>query len=72
MLEKLFKIFCAVFFIAFMTSIVGALIWSVFRYPEAILIPVLGLLGIVLCMSIPSMMVTGYDEIMSWFESNKS
>ena len=72
MLEKLFKIFCAVLFVVFITSMGGVLIWGVFRYPEAILIPVLGLLGIAFCMSFPAMMVTGYDEVMSWFESNKS
>ena len=70
MLEKLFKIFCAIFFIAFITSMVGVLIWGVFRYPEAVLIPVLGILGIILIISIPAMMETGYNEVMSWFKPN--
>ena len=70
MLEKLFKIFCAVFFIAFITSIVGVLIWACFTHPEAILIPVLGLLSLTLLMIIPAIMDTGYDEVMSWFKPN--
>ena len=72
MLEKLFKIVCAVLFIAVITSIGGVLIWGVFRHPDVMLVPVFLSLGFILLMSIPAIMETGYDEVMSWFESNKS
>ena len=72
MLEKLFKILCAIFFIAFITSVGVFMLWACFTHPDAILIPVLSLLALILLISIPAIMHTGYDEVMSWFKPNKS
>ena len=73
MLEKLFKIFCAVFFIAFITSVGAFFLWAGFKDPYAVLIPVLGMLGMFLLICIPAIIDTGYNEVMSWFKpSNKS
>ena len=70
MLEKFFKILCAIFFIAFITSVGVFILWACFTHPDDVLIPVLGILGFILIISIPAIMDTGYDEIMSWFKPN--
>lgn len=68
MLEKLFKILCAIFFIAFITSVGVFILWACFTRPDAVLIPVLGILGFILIISIPAIIDTGYNEVMSWFK----